>query len=682
MLALGWHGGIKARETEGCGDDYALHDGAAVLVEDGKILVAIEEERLNRVKHSPYFPFRSIGYCLEKAGITLDQVDLIAVNSLEEVFDFWVKNEFLDNPHEKHASIRGRLVSMFQEHFGVDVSQKLRFCKHHMAHAYAAYYPSGYDDALVVCIDGNDGAMLSGLIAKGEGDRLTVLAEYDLSQSLGEFYTNAIMYMGYNRFDEYKVMGLAPYGDPEVYGEMFRKFYKLLPDGNYQIVPDHQKLAIMSEYGLHISDARRKNDPFTQRDKDLAAALQTTLETIVLHVVTHFREQTGATNLCLGGGVAHNCTMNGRILYSEMFENIFVQPAAHDAGNALGAALGALADEGAAVERVRLEHLYYGSPIGDDHEIARHLQAWSAFVTVEQPEDIFNATAALIANGSVISWVQGDSEFGPRALGNRSILADPRPAENKQIINQMVKKREGYRPFAPSVLEERYREFFDIPNSGTDFFAMIFVVKVQEHLRSTLGAITHVDGTARIQTVREQTNPRYWRLIRAFEALTDIPIVLNTSYNNNAEPIVNSIEDAISCYLTTGIHYLAMGNQLVTKKDVAPAAYLSLRASLRPSRKLVASHRYVNGQIERVYTLDLTANRFFGEPHVGISMDFYRLLNQGEEGETLSETCQRLGIRDEETLANLGKEAYDLWSRRALVLRPVGCPEEASAWQV
>ena len=331
----------------------------------------------------------------------------------------------------------------------------------------------------------------------------------------------------------------------------------------------------------HHLRPRRQHEPFAQIDRDAAASLQETLETIVLHVLAHHRAATGLRHLCLAGGVAHNCSMNGQILRSGLFGRVFVQPVAHDAGAALGAAQHAAFRHGQSGRtREPLTHVYLGPDLPPPTGIEAVLSRWRHFLDFTREDDICRRAATLIAEGRVIGWVQGRSEFGPRALGNRSILADPRPARNKDRINAMVKKREGYRPFAPSVLRENAHLYFEI-REDEEFPFMIFVVGVRPEMRELLGAVTHVDGTARIHTVTRGTNDRYWRLIDSFRDLTGVPILLNTSFNNNAEPIVDSATDAIVTYLTTGLDDLVIGDYLVRKKPVPlPQLLAGARATL------------------------------------------------------------------------------------------------------
>lgn len=672
MLILGFHGGHGRVDEDGHGG-FELHDSAAALLDNGDVICAIEEERLNRIKHSNHFPGEAIRFCLNQSKLGLQDVDCVVTNFEESVVDFWARLNFINNP-QAAGQLDGRrmIAELFAREFGVNVADKLRFCKHHVAHAWSAYGMSGFDSSLILTLDG-EGDNRSGMVLLGEGGNITELREFDIGQSLGEFYTQIIKLLGYGRFDEYKVMGLAPYGDPTTYARLFERFYRLLPDGGYELTNPLSWFGVFEEEGI-LSQARRKGEPFTQLHKDLAAALQLTLERIVLHILKHYRQATGQKNLCLAGGVAHNCTVNGKALYSGLFDRLFAQPAAHDAGGALGAALSVL-NEGSPGRRPgKLAHLYWGTDIGNDSAIERTLEGWKEALSYEWADNIAERTAQLLAGGAVVGWVQGRSEFGPRALGNRSILADPRPPENKQLINQMVKKREGYRPFAPSVLEERVGDFFETPASQAEFPFMIFVLNVRPEARSQLGAVTHIDGTARVQTVSKATNPRYWELIHAFEKITGVPILLNTSFNNNVEPIIDSVEEAIACFLTTGIHYLVVGNYLVSKSELpaADAAWRVLAPSLPPSRKLVMRVRNLApGRLETVWELQSTVNRFFSQPTMQVYSDTSALLQAADGTKSLAELLDAAGILDERRIENVMRQVLDLWEKRAVILRPL-----------
>src|SRR5882724_9694271 len=538
MYILGIHSGLSLEEEDGR-PGFAQHDGAAVLLRDREIVAAIEEERLNRVKHSNFFPSRAIRSCLDQAGLALGQVDRVVVDISEPFMDTLLNARALRHPSEPFQSARALLGGLLAREFQVDVAERIRFCHHHHAHAASAFHASGFDRSLVVTLDG-DGDGLCGMVLVAREGRLQPLHEYPEAKSLGNWFTPLCRILGYTRFDEYKVMGLAPLGDPAVYADLFRRLYRLLPDGEYEIFPWGMQLAELHRAGL-LAGMRGRGEPFTQAHRDFAAALQAALEDVGLHVVRHFRAATGEENLCLAGGVAHNCSLNGKILYSGLFRRIFVQPAAHDAGAALGAAWRILQEEGVEPPREPMRHVYLGAALPGRDEIQQTLAAWSGLVRFRQLPRVAESTAALLAEGAVVGWVQGRSEFGPRALGHRSILADPRPAANKDLINRMVKKREGYRPFAPSVVQERAGEFFRLTPDQTEFPFMIFVLEVRPEWRQALGAVTHADGTARVHTVTRGDDLLYWELLDEFGRRTGVPMLLNTSFNNNAEPIVDSV---------------------------------------------------------------------------------------------------------------------------------------------
>jgi carbamoyltransferase len=441
--------------------------------------------------------------------------------------------------------------------------------------------------------------MLSGQIGTVSNGEFTSIRELGVESSLGLFYTGMTRVIGYDHFDEYKVMGLAPYGDPSRYRDLFKTLYKLAPDGCYQLRPSAPYVAWNSlKTTAEFNTLRRKGGEFTQAHMDFAASLQETLEVIAMHVIGWFRENTGKSVLGYAGGVAHNCTLNGKLLLSGMFDDVFVQPAAHDAGTAVGAALYAdrLRSGGVNRQARRLDHVLYGNPIPEGDLIEQRLADWSVAIRYERLQNTAQSAARLIADGAVIGWVQGRSEFGPRALGNRSILADPRPEQNRERINMMIKKREGYRPFAPSVLEESLHEYFEVPAQVRSLPFMIFVVPVRADKQAGLGAITHTDGTARVQTVSREQNSTYWQLIREFGNITGVPMLLNTSFNNNAEPIVESVDDAIACYLTTELTHLVVGDYLVTRRQELPDCAAEFGVSVKESYRITAGKVSCNGK--------------------------------------------------------------------------------------
>ena len=631
------------------------HDATAVLLRGHEIVAGIEEERLSRVKHASSTPAAAMRFCLAQAGIRAADLDYVAVSTSEQhlrSLALRALDPTLDPAHRALEALESALGHRFRP-------EQLRFVPHHLAHAESAWAVSGFDRGLVVTADGV-GEETSGLLLEGRGRTLEVLREIDEPSSLGHLYLEVTRYLGYRLFDEYKVMGLAPYGDPARHRRIFEESYTLLPEGAYRV--DRDRLVA----GLYrVCPPRQRGQRFMPDHEHLAASLQEALERIALHMLAGAEERTGQRSLCFAGGVALNCTLNGRIANSGLFDRIFVQPAAHDGGLALGAALRVVAEldpEGPAPKRLR--HVYLGSDVGGDEAVGALLEAWGDLVEFERVPDIAAHAAAHLARGAVIGWAQGRSELGPRALGHRSILADPRPAENKRLINAMIKRREAYRPFAPAVLEEHAAELFELPPAEVNLAFMSFALPVRPEHRERLGAVTHVDGSARVQTVSKVESPRFWRLIDAFRELTGVPVLLNTSFNNDVEPIVDSAEDALVTFLTTELHFLAVGDWWVQKRPTDPAAYLGLVPSLaRHARALEVVSPAPGGGQAVTHAISHHTHNTFEHQQVPISPGLYALL-RGADGK------RSIGELLEPGDAELLGELLGLWSRRLVILRP------------
>lgn len=416
------------------------HDSAAVLVEDGHLVAAIEEERLNRIKHTSKGAINALQYCLQSRGIGLKDIDALLYYGSEEACNAWMRNLFYGSRDARPVTTFRELIHNFlRQGLGETIDdRKLGFVHHHLAHAISAYAQSGLSESLVFTIDGaGDG--LSGSITYWRGLNYQLLASYPDAKSLGIFYDRVIAMLGYGFTEEYKVMGLAPYGNPGRFRQVFENLYALLPCGDYTLNWN----LIESLYSL--APVRKSGEPILQEHKDIAAALQEMLERVVIHILSYYQKLTGTSTLCLAGGVAHNSSLNGKLLYSGLFRDIFVQPASGDSGCAIGAALHPFIEKAGAsapstaLDFARIEHVFWGTPIGEQEEIGATLREWQPLINVVYENRITERAAALLADGSVIGWVQGRSELGPRALGNRSILADPRPASNKDLINSMVK---------------------------------------------------------------------------------------------------------------------------------------------------------------------------------------------------------------------------------------------------
>jgi len=641
------------------------HDGAAVLLHQGRVVAAIEEERLNRIKHSNKLPAAAIRACLRQAGITAAAVERWAlVNRLDTAFELTTQIQMTAQRASPVPFMHPDAYFQHQLHAALDETiplERIVHVPHHEAHAVSAFAMSGYKDALIITLDGV-GDRISGLVQKADGACMQTLRTLDLPHSLGKFYLTFSHYLGFKQFDEFKVMGLAPYGDPARFRPLFERMCTLLPDGDYQI--DNR---LLGEF-IQAIRPRKKPEPIEQIHMDLAAALQESLERLAMHLIAHFQAVTGARSLCLAGGVAHNCTLNGKLMYSRLFDHIFVQPAAHDAGTALGAAL-AVHTAKPRTEPLILRDIFWGQPLAAAAEIEQQLQGWQGFLTATRPADIFAETARLLAAGKVFGWVQGRSEFGPRALGNRSIVADPRPAENRSIINAMVKKREAFRPFAPAVLEEDLHTYFEVPDGVADLSFMTYVVKVREEMRPLLGAVTHIDGTARVQTVSRAGNERFWLLIKAFKEITGVGVLLNTSFNNHAEPIVDCVDDAIACFLTTRLQHLVVGDHLASKApEVAQSAYLSLRPRLNPVATLRRERYAVHGAWQTLHcvTRQQSENCTYGEDFkTPISPELYAVLDLADGAQSLAQLLRLCSIPAAQ-VAPLIDELLHLWDERLI----------------
>ena len=666
MIVLGFSGGPNAVHERGFELTVgSMHDAAAVLLKDGVVVAAIEQERLDRIKHSTKAPFDAMRFCLRQAGLRPADVDRLAFYGEEPFWDLLLRDYYLHH-FEQPALVGARALLRFrlEEELGVPLAAgQPEFVPHHLAHGVSAAAMSGFDRSLVVTLDAQ-GDETSGAVFDARGAELETLATVPVGKSLGLFYLAVIQFLGFRLFDEYKVMGLAPYGDPLRFRDLFQRFYALAPDGQYSL--DRTRVPALFE----VCPPRRPWEEITQVHRDIAAALQRSLEDIVLHLLRHYRQKTGHRQLCLAGGVAHNCPLNGAILRSGLFDDVFVQPASHDAGCALGAALHVSAQAaGRRAPGPRLDHVYWGTDIGGAEEVEAALRPWQGFLEIERVEDASAAAAEMLARGMVLGWVQGRSEFGPRALGNRSIVADPRPAGNKDLINAMVKKREAFRPFAPSVLEERAHEFFDLPAGVSRLPFMVFTVDVRKDKRELLGAVTHADGSARIQTVSRLTNERYWRLIEAFGKLTGVPVILNTSFNNNAEPIVDSVRDAVVCFLTTGLHGLVVGDFVARKRDLPWTAYLALVPAL-PRHVALSETRRFRPAAGWSSSYGIASNAE-GSRSRQLSAACFRLLSSVDGAAPLGELLAALGLPEDEQERLVG-EVVELWSVRLLQLAPTG----------
>ncbi|PCJ27655.1 MAG: hypothetical protein COA97_03290 [Flavobacteriales bacterium] len=594
------------------------HDSAAAIIQNDEIIAAAQEERFTRKKQDASFPVSAIKYCLEETGLSLDELDAIVFYDkpllkferlLETYYGYSPKGiaSFLSSMPVwlKEKMFLKRLMHQELEKVESYDKRKIKFLfpEHHLSHAASAFYPSSFEEAAILTIDGV-GEWATASISHGKGNKIEVIKELHFPHSLGLLYSAFTYFLGFKvNSGEYKLMGLAPYGNPE--SKEVQQFIKLIKTELIDIKEDGSLWLNQSYFnyatGLRmIKDkkwqalfgvpTRKTEADFEQVHCNLGLAIQIITEEIVLKMAAEAKKITGSKNLCLAGGVALNCVSNGKLINSNVFENIYIQPASGDAGGALGAALAAyyISFDNARIVDSSKQDTMKGSYLGcaySSKEIETTLKKYKAVFNKENDfSEVCQKTANYLDEGLVIGWFQGRMEFGPRALGNRSIIGDPRNTEMQKKLNLKIKYRESFRPFAPSVLAEDADKYFDI-NGVSPYMLTVQLVKesirkkmsdnyqslpMKEKLyqqRSSLPSITHVDFSARIQTVHKETNPKYWELINTFKQKTDCPLVINTSFNVRGEPIVCSPEDAYRCFMRTEMDFLVLNNYILKKED-------------------------------------------------------------------------------------------------------------------
>ena len=586
------------------------HDSAACIIKNGEIIAAAQEERFTRKKHDPAFPRHAIEFCIQKAGISPSDLENIifyekpfikferlletylafapkGFKSFVAAMPLWIKEKLFQK-----SIIANELGDIFGE--DVNWKDRLLFSEHHLSHAASAFYPSPFETAAVLTLDAV-GEWTTTSVAIGEGSELKVIKEIHFPHSLGLLYSAFTYYTGFRvNSGEYKVMGLAPYGEPR-FAELIKDNLILIADdGSFQLDMSYFDYAVgftmtnQKFHNLFGGEPRQSESELTQREMDLAASIQLVIEELVIGIAKNIAQDTGMENLCLAGGVALNCVANGKLLREKIFKNIWIQPAAGDAGGALGAALCAWYLHHNNVRTISAERdAMNGAYLGPDfsnEQIESELSASGAVFKKLNVDDLITHVSNALANEKAVGWMQGRMEFGPRALGGRSIIADPRSPAMQRQLNLKVKYRESFRPFAPSVLAEDVNEWFE-HDSDSPYMLLVADVKKnkrremtseEESLfgidklnvpRSSIPAITHVDYSARVQTVHSETNPRYYKVIKKFKDKTGVPLVVNTSFNVRGEPIICSPSDAFKCFMGTDLDALAVGNYFLIKKD-------------------------------------------------------------------------------------------------------------------
>lgn len=551
------------------------HDAAAALVRDGVIVAAASEEAFSREKHDPALPKQAVAYCLQEGGISLAEVDHVVFYDkpfvkferlLKTALSAWPRG-FVPFMKAMPLWLNQKLWMPQELEAGIGWEKGLSYSEHHLSHAASAFYPSPFEEAAILTVDGV-GEWATTSMGVGRGQKIQLTHEIHFPHSLGLIYSAFTAYLGFKvNSAEYKVMGLAPYGEPS-FRKQFDEILQIAPDGSFRLnmryfCYDYALTMTTPElWALFGGPPRGAEEPLTQRHKDIAASLQAVVDEVMVRLATSIVQQTGLKKLCLAGGVALNCVANGHILRRAPVDDLWIQPAASDAGGALGAAL-------------FLHHHVLGQPrmapmtrgfLGPgftDAEAEAYLQGRGAVYRRLDREDLLEHTCRLIEARQVVGWFQGRMEFGPRALGNRSILGDPRVPEMRDTINLKIKFRESFRPFAPSILVERVSEWFELDRPSP---WMLLVAQVREDHR-TIPAVTHVDGSARIQTVDRDSNPLYYDLLSAWERRTGCPVLINTSFNVRGEPIVMSPQHAYECFMRTHMDHLILGPFVMDKKE-------------------------------------------------------------------------------------------------------------------
>ena len=581
------------------------HDSAAALVSDGEIRAAAQEERFSRKKHDHRFPNRAIEYCLSEAKLTPEQLDHVVFYDKPFVkFERLLETYFAYAPIGFRSFLQAMPLWIKEKLWIPDIIQReldytnsILFCDHHDSHAASAFFPSPFESAAIITIDGV-GEWTTASWGVGQGNHFELAQEIRFPHSIGLLYSAFTYYLGFKvNSGEYKVMGLAPYGEPKYVNLILDHLMDLKSDGSFRFDMSYFNycagLTMTNDkfHQLFGDSPRQPETELTQKEMDLARSVQEVTEDVMLKKARYVRQVSGERNLCLAGGVALNCVGNGKILKGGVFDNIWIQPAAGDAGGALGAALDVYhryLDQPREVNGQRdLQQSSLLGPEFDQDEIKAFLSSHHYKFAHLIDEELFPSVAELIAEQKIIGWFQGRMEFGPRALGNRSILGDPRSEKTQSVMNLKIKYRESFRPFAPSVLRESVAEYFELEDDSS---YMLLVAPVQEKIRqqtseeeqqlfgidrlnvvrSEIPAVTHVDYSARVQTVSETEHPRYYGLIKAFEQLTGCAVLVNTSFNVRGEPIVCTPEDAYRCFMRTEMDYLVLGNFLLDKRDQRP----------------------------------------------------------------------------------------------------------------
>jgi predicted NodU family carbamoyl transferase len=645
---------------------HFYHDAAAALVVDRTIVAAAEQERFDRIKHSNNFPLEAIASCLRLAGAELKDIDLVAFFFEERHTDRDLLALHLRYPEVDFRGCRQLVVQLLERHFETRLhDSQLVFARHHEAHAASAFFDRPEVGAALICVVDGAGEQESISLFEGNNHGLELLRDYGPGLSLGHYYGFMTDYLGFGDFSEYKVMGLAAYGDPSRFRAVVRGGYDLCSDGLFALSPDE----IARRLALAGVGPRNPLGKVTVEHMDAAAAIQEAVNEILIHILGYIRRETGLTSLCVAGGVGQNSSANGSIAASGLFDKMFVHYAPHDAGAALGAAL--LTSEPSKAKHASAESAdrsnerlggirrgvpFLGPPL-EGPEYCRNLfERWASVIEYEEITDPSEQVALPLAQGKLVGVARGRAEFGPRALGHRSILADPRESETRTRVNDLVKRREQFRPLAPVVLREAASAFFLLPECSTALEYMGVVVGVRPDAQECLRAVTHVDGTARVQLVDRAFDPWLYHLIEAFGKMSGVPVLLNTSFNNHAEPMVQSADDALQCFLTCALDLLVLDDYLVTRLGAFSQLEIDLHVAVQAGAAVVTRNYPGDDSAAKSYHLEVPGRR--------------RTAISGALAERMAAAQGGNGF-DVKAEDHLYPEIASLWEERLLAVRPV-----------
>lgn len=641
MFTLGLAGGLDPiYEQKLDAPENYTYDGAAVLLEDGVVVAAIEEERLDRIKHSNKLPVQAIQFCLQSRDLRLSDLHSIAYYVDEASADGLLTRQYLARPEfSRRLNARELMHQTLSAALACDFEpSKLRFYEHRLTHAASALHQSGFSESLVFVID-NTGGLYAGRRQPGAAASLEILATTSRDQSVQKLCHAVLPLLGLGLFEEYKALALASLGDADAFRGPVSALYQLLPNGDYRLHLDKVPQLITEIV------PPRCGAPLSQHHFDLAASLQAAIEEIVLHVAAYHQEKTGFRHLCVAGGMAENVETNSRFVYSGLFDEVFVHPAAYDSGCALGAALLASQDHGCPTPQVRVRSVGWGSRLKGSVEAEQELRRWGQFLQIRRSADIVRDAADALGAGALVAWVQGQSDFGSRALGNRNVFAHPSGTEVRERLHRALGRQETYRSLALFVREEEVHDWCDLPAGYSALPFQTFTVRLREEKHEQASAALCAHGRARVQTVSRELQPRLWSLLGEVGGIAGAPALLSTSFNRSTEPTVESIEHAATCFINSVLDYLIVGDVIVKKVERLREAWMSMWVSIPPFAQVVRT----KGHRERQRHATRDEMRATYSPGVsrGVTRALGDLLTELDDAIPLRDLLERAAIEPE-----------------------------------